>query len=77
MIWPMCRIVTPRTDYLQTDQTGHDLDRLVPRLPMRKVVQDLYRTANPGKHGLDHAQFTGPTRQDELDHAGRECICLE
>ena len=53
------------------DQIDHDLDHLVPHLPLLEVVQDLhiqYRS-NPGNMCQDHAGYTAPTGQnDKLDH---------
>ena len=51
-------------------QIDHDLDDLVPRLPLREVVQDLstVQSIQPREHVLDHADYTVPTRQHELCH---------
>ena len=52
----------------QIEQIYRDLDRLVPH-PLWEVVQDLHSTApTRGNMSLDHADYTGPNRQHELDH---------
>ena len=78
------------TEHLQIDHLDH------PTLPLRDVGQNLYGTAptqetcpiyimqiiqlQPGSHVLDHADYTAPTRQHELDHIDRTdqgFICRE
>ena len=48
------------------------VDHLVPQRPWREVVQGLHIVVQiqPWKHVLaaDHAGYTAPTRQHELDH---------
>ena len=46
------------------------VDDLAPHLPLREVVQNLHGT-DPTQETCaiaDHADYTGPTRQHELDH---------
>ena len=65
----------------QTDQIDRYLNHLIPRLPLRKVVQDLHSTdrCNPGNMVLDYADFLAPAQQHELGHArsGIDLPCVE
>ena len=42
------------------------IDDLVPRLPLGEVMRDLSSTDPTQDKLLDHADFTGPTRQHGL-----------
>ena len=56
--------------------TDHDLDRLDPKLPLRDVVHDLYVT-DPTLEtcaAIDHADYTAPTWQHELDHTDHTAV---
>ena len=55
---------------------------LDPNLPLWDAVQDLYSSIQiqSGKHVLDYADYTAPTRQHELDHTNHtddQYICPE
>ena len=60
-----------------TDQIGIDLDNLYPNLPLGDVRRIFAAQIQPRKHVLDNADYTGRTRQHELDHTDQESICLE
>ena len=59
----------------------YDLDHLDPNLPLRDIVQDPYNTDTVQiqlrKHVLDHADYTAPVQQHELDHTDQESIRRE
>ena len=46
----------------------YDLDHLDPNLPWRRLCRICVVQIQPRKHVLDHAGYTAPTRQHELDH---------
>ena len=62
------------TDYFTPSEPLHTSDRS--DRSRSDAVQDL-RSTDPTnrKYVLDHADYTAPTRQNELDHTDQECIC--
>ena len=71
------RLFNWETSTRRADQIGHDLDNLSPSLPLWDVAQDLYNT-DPTQETcptVDHAEYTAPTRQCELDHTDQGSIC--
>ena len=73
-------ISTRRTDRSdRSDRSRSTLDHLDPSLPYWYLVQDLYSTY-PTQETCprsDHADYTVPTRQRELDHTDQELTCSE
>ena len=41
---------------------------------VRRCVASVHYRSNPGKHVLDHADYTAPIRQHELNHTDQEAI---
>ena len=77
----MVERVIPRTN--QVDQIDHDLDHLVPHLPLREVVHTVCKVqTKPWKTcAYETMQIVctgGPTRQHELDQtrSGTDLPCL-
>ena len=59
----------------QIDQTDHDLDHVHLSLLFLYVVQDLNGTDPTQEICQDHADYTAPTWQHELDHTDQQYIC--
>ena len=66
---------TRRTD--RSDRLRSTVDHLDNILQLWDVVQDLWSTdILPRKHVQDHAGYTAPTRQHELDHTDQGYIYI-